>query len=182
MADRTSAKAPGAIGTEGVSPQRLKLQTNYGQALMWSKGYAAEETRVALERTQGLLSAGSGNAAERWVSIYGQWVGKAVRGETEAARSLAEAMRREAEEAGLAMEARAASRILGLSCTFMGDFREARDLLARIIRVHNSAHDQESRFRFTMDTRIGAMTYLALPTWHLGDAAEATKLVREAYL
>ena len=180
MADRTSAKAPGAIGTEGVSPQRLKLQTNYGQALMWSKGYAAEETRVALERTQGLLSAGSGNAAERWVSIYGQWVGKAVRGETEAARSLAEAMRREAEEAGLAMEARAASRILGLSCTFMGDFREARDLLARIIRVHDSAHDQKSRFRFTMDTRIGAMTYLALPTWHLGDAAEATKLVREA--
>ena len=30
--------------------QRLKLQTNYGQAVMWSKGYAAEETKTALAR------------------------------------------------------------------------------------------------------------------------------------
>ena len=30
--------------------QRLKLQTTYGQAVMWSKGYAAEETKAVFAR------------------------------------------------------------------------------------------------------------------------------------
>ncbi len=34
--------------------RRLKLQTSYGQALMWSKGYAAEETKAAISRAQEL--------------------------------------------------------------------------------------------------------------------------------
>jgi hypothetical protein len=34
--------------------QRLKLQTSYGQAVMWSKGYAAQETKVAFTRAREL--------------------------------------------------------------------------------------------------------------------------------
>ena len=41
--------------------QRLKLQTNYGQAVMWSKGFAAEETKAAFARV-GELATEIGNA------------------------------------------------------------------------------------------------------------------------
>src|SRR5262249_19350174 len=33
---------------------RLKLQTSYGQAMMWSKGYAAQEAKIAFTRAQEL--------------------------------------------------------------------------------------------------------------------------------
>ena len=39
---RTSKGASGS--------QRLKLQKDYGQAVMWAKGYAAEETKAAFAR------------------------------------------------------------------------------------------------------------------------------------
>ena len=181
MADKATDAVPGfAGGAKPITRERLKLQTDYGQAVMWSKGYAAEETKAALERAHSLLSVGTGNPAERCISIYSQWVGKLTAGEMELARLLAESMRREADDAALKMEARAARRILGFSCTLMGDFREARDLLTNVLRAYDPACDRESRFRFTMDTRIGAMIYLAISTWHFGDAAEAQKLVSEA--
>ena len=45
-------KAAGSASERGAkdapaSGQRLKLQTDYGQAVMWSKGFAAEETKAA---------------------------------------------------------------------------------------------------------------------------------------
>jgi tetratricopeptide (TPR) repeat protein len=178
MADTATGGASG--GTKPVTRERLQLQTDYSQAVMWSKGYASNETKAALERAHSLSSAGSGNPAERCISLYSQWVGKVTVGEMESARLLAESMRREADDAGLTMEARAARRILGFSCTLMGDFREAHDLLTNVLRAYDPACDGESRFRFTMDTRIGAMIYLAVSTWHFGDAAKAQELVREA--
>ena len=41
--------------------QRLKLQTDYGQAVMWGKGFAAEETKAAFARA-GELATEIGNA------------------------------------------------------------------------------------------------------------------------
>jgi hypothetical protein len=47
--------------------RRLKLQTSYGQAIMWSKGYGAEETKEAFARAR-QLTAGTKNPAERFVA------------------------------------------------------------------------------------------------------------------
>ena len=51
MADRTAA---GTRAAEAAAPssQKLKLQTDYGQALMWSKGFSSEETRAAFASSQ----------------------------------------------------------------------------------------------------------------------------------
>ena len=62
----------------------------------------------------------------------------------------------------------------------MGDFRKAHDLLSNVLRAYDPNGDRESQFRFTMDTRIGAMIYLAPSTWHFGDAEQAQRLAREA--
>ena len=41
---------------EGQRQRRLHLQTAYGQATMWSKGYAAEETKAAFARAAELAA------------------------------------------------------------------------------------------------------------------------------
>jgi hypothetical protein len=53
--------------------RRLKLQTSYGQAVMWSKGYAAEETKAAFARARE-LTAGTENPAERFVAYFGKLI------------------------------------------------------------------------------------------------------------
>jgi predicted ATPase len=71
MAD--SADENASRGTTTSASQRFKLQTNYGLALAWSRGFAAAETTAALTRAHE-LSAGADNSDERFTALYGQWV------------------------------------------------------------------------------------------------------------
>jgi hypothetical protein len=52
--------------------QRLYLQTSYGQAMMWAKGFSAEETSAAFSRaTQ--LTAKTDGFADRFAAGHFQW-------------------------------------------------------------------------------------------------------------
>ena len=62
--------------------RRLKLQTSYGQAMAWSKGYAAEETKAVLVQTE-RLAALSDNAAERIKAHHLRWTALFMGGELE---------------------------------------------------------------------------------------------------
>ena len=66
----------GAVARIGTIPEpiRLKLQTSYAQALVWSKGFAAEETRAAFERS-GDLATRAELPAERFPALFGQYLG-----------------------------------------------------------------------------------------------------------
>ena len=61
-----------AVGDEATSHQRMKLHSDYSQAMMWSKGFAAEETKAALARAAD-LAAKSDDFSERFAAAYGQW-------------------------------------------------------------------------------------------------------------
>ncbi len=52
MADKAGEGAPRAASASAAG-QRLKIQTNYGQALLWSKGFAAEENKGSLHPRAG---------------------------------------------------------------------------------------------------------------------------------
>ena len=104
--------------------RRLRLQTSYGQAMIWSKGFGSEETKTAFLRAQE-LAAGIDNAAERFTILYGLWVGYTSRGEFAVGRETAEAFRREAEAAARRVETVVAGRILGLTCLWQGDFTQS---------------------------------------------------------
>jgi predicted ATPase len=45
-----TAARPREGASAALASERLKLQTSYGQAVMWSKGYAAQETKAAFAR------------------------------------------------------------------------------------------------------------------------------------
>ena len=122
MADKAAGAISAARGeTRPLRSRRMKLQTDYGQAVMWSKGFAAEETKAAFARAAE-LAAKSDDFSERFAAAHGQWTMALVRGELRSARELASAFLREAEDAGRVTEAGVARRGLALICYLHGDF------------------------------------------------------------
>ncbi|HZZ24332.1 MAG TPA: AAA family ATPase, partial [Roseiarcus sp.] len=72
---------------EGQRQRRLHLQTAYAQAIMWAKGFDAEETRAAFARASELAAKGD-DFAERFAACHGQWTAALVRGEQRRVREL----------------------------------------------------------------------------------------------
>ena len=159
--------------------RRLHLQTTYGQAVMLSKGFAAEETKDAFARARE-LAGGTENPAERFPAYFAHWVRSLARGEHRRAQEAAETFLREAEEGGYATEAGFARRCLGASCCYQGKLLEAQTHLERALADYQPDRDAHSRFRFGHDTRILATANLVTTTWHLGQVERARQLAEQA--
>src|SRR6516162_8148524 len=71
-------------------------------------------------------------------------------------------------------------RLLGATCLLQGDLAEARIHLERTVADHAPDRDGEARFRFGIDTRAGALAYLALTSWHLGEVERARLSIEQA--
>ena len=67
--------------------------------MLWSQGFGAEETKAAFIRAKE-LAAGISDAAERFPTYYGLWVGSLLRGELGSARQTAEIFLHEAKTGG----------------------------------------------------------------------------------
>jgi tetratricopeptide (TPR) repeat protein len=176
-------KAAGAASREGtavaaVASQRVKLQTDYGQAVMYSKGFAAEETKAAFARAAEL--AAQSDFTERFAAAHGQWTVALVRGELRSAREMALPFLREAENEGRLVEAGVALRGLGLINFLLGDFPEARAYCERALAACEPERDREARERFSEDTGCVAMSILAQTMWQLGEVDRAHELIELA--
>ncbi len=165
--------------TAASRQRRLRLQTSYGHAVAWSRGFGVEETKTAFTRAQELAT-GIDSADERFATYYGVWVGSLLRGELRSARETAETFRREAESGARTNEVAVACRYLGLTCLCQGDFVEAQTNLVEALRVYDPERDREAKFRFGIDTGAGARAYLANVSWLLGDLGKARELIEEA--
>jgi hypothetical protein len=84
---------------EAQRQQRLHLQTAYGQAMMYSRGYGSDESKTAFARAR-TLAAGVDDASERFDAYYGLFAGSAIRAELGLARKTAESFLREADNEG----------------------------------------------------------------------------------
>ena len=163
----------------GSASQRLKLQTSHGQAVMWAKGHAAEETKAAFTRV-GELAAELGDAEVLGGTNFGRWVHSFFRGELGAAREMAESFLREAERAKQATEAGVAHRFLGLVLLYQGEFAGARANLDQALRIYDPERDREAKFRLGPNSKVAATSYLALVAWCFGDVTRARELIDEA--
>ena len=180
MADKAAGAAlKPAAGDAAVSSQRLKLQTDYGQAVMWSKGFAAEETKAAFSRAKELTAKGD-DFAERFAAAHGQWTISLMRGELRSARELAARFLQAAESAGRAVEAGVARRGLALICYSAGDFIEARSHCERTLDFCDPRSEEEARERFGEYTGTVTMACLALASWQLGEVERARELIEAA--
>ena len=67
------AEASEVKNTAAARQRRLKLQTSYGQALLWSRGFAAEEAKAAFTRARELAAGFDDPPGERFATYYGLW-------------------------------------------------------------------------------------------------------------
>jgi predicted ATPase len=174
MADKTREGAAAAS-----TGQRLKLQTDLGKALMWVRGYGAEESKAAFIRARDLAAA-IDNATERFTIYYGLYAGNIARGELEFARDIAETFLRDAEREARTTECGYGHALLGHTCLRQGDFIEAQSNLVQALSIYDPERDREARFRFGQDPGAAARVYLAITNWTLGEVEPARALVEEA--
>jgi class 3 adenylate cyclase/predicted ATPase/DNA-binding transcriptional ArsR family regulator len=178
MADKAGpGSAPRAAGA--TASQRLKLQASLSQAMMYSRGVSSEESKIAFAHARA-LAAGVENASERFDAYYGLFAGSLFRGELSLARETAVSFLHEAEDEGWMTEAAVARRNLGMARLFEGDFTDAEENLAEVLRTYDPERDRDARFRFGVDTGAGAAAYLALASWALGGVERARALSEEA--
>jgi class 3 adenylate cyclase len=173
---RSSKEATGDAAAQALI---LKLHTDYSHAVMWSKGFAADETSAAYARV-GELAAQSGEGLEQNVVLQAQWIASFIRGDLNVARQQVGLFLREAEASGRAMDIVAARRSVGLTCLFQGELALARSHLERALADHAPERDIDARRLFGADIGVTAKAFLAPLAWLMGEADYARQLMNEA--
>ena len=156
--------------------RRLHLQPAYGQAMMWAKGFAAEETQAAFSRATG-LAVKTDDFSERFAAAHFQWTLHFLRGELRSARALDASFLKEAEDTGRVVEAGVARRGLALACYQAGDFHEARIHCERALEACGPITSSETQERFHDATGPIVVSVLAVTMWQLGDVERARELI-----
>ena len=150
MADR--AGGPETVQSAALPSNRLRLQTTYGQALLWAHGHAAAETNTAFTRARALARQVE-NATERFSAYYGLWVGAYTRGEIGAAQEMATLFLHEIEAQPHLPEACVGHRIFGTTRWYVGDFTGAHRHLATALGLYDRAEHGDFANRFGQDVR-----------------------------
>ena len=171
MADRTAGEK-----TAGVLSQRPQLHVAYANALIATRGYGAPETTEAFTKARE-SAAGDKDAPERLAADFGLWAGGYLRGDLPSMRVHAAAFLEDIEAMPDSPEAGVAHRAAGITHWFAGEHREARQHLEAALALFQPGRDDDLAFRFGHDAGVGAMLYLAIALWPLGDAGRAVSLV-----
>jgi predicted ATPase len=95
------------------------------------------------------------------------------------ARQTAERFLHEAKIEGRMVEAAVASRSLGITCFWQGDFTEAKAHLEEALRLCDAQRDPQVNVSFGLDTVALAKAFLAQTTWALGEVTRARVLIEE---
>ena len=175
MADNGAGGTQGEAGAIVAAGLRLKLQTSYGQAMAYSRGYAAEETKAAFERAE-QLAGGIDNSAQRFKTYLGRWTALVVGGEFAKARDTVEIYRREATEQGRLPDIARASHCLGATCMWQGELSGARAHLEEALSIYVSEADKDGKRGHGLDFKAAGTAKLANVCWQLGELERAREL------
>jgi class 3 adenylate cyclase/predicted ATPase len=177
MADRAGATQPRATtGLDAPHQGLSQLHVAYGNALFGARGYGAQETAEAFARARESATGDKG-APERLAADFGLWVGCYIRGDLPSARAHAAAFLVDIAARPDSPEAGVAHRVAGCTCWSAGEYRQARDHFERALALFQPGRDDDLAFRFSHDAGIGAMVWLAIASWPLGDVERAISLV-----
>ncbi|WGD52876.1 BTAD domain-containing putative transcriptional regulator [Bradyrhizobium sp. CB1650] len=160
--------------------QELPLQVALGLTLSASKGYAAPGTGRAYARARELCTQ-LGDAATLTSVLHGQGSFHTTRGEYIAARECAENLLRLSGKQDDSRAMLAGHLIMGLSLHFLGEFASSRHRQERVLAIYDSETYRPPP-GVTTDSKVSALSFLALNLFMLGHQDQALSRAEQAVL
>jgi class 3 adenylate cyclase/predicted ATPase len=178
--------------TSALRREEIKLQAALISPLMHLKGYAAEQTKAAVERARLLIEQAEalGEPPEDplllFSVLFGVWVASYVAFNGEVMRSLAAQFLALAGKQGTTVPLMVGNRMMGTSLLLTGDIAEGRVHLDRAIALYDPVQHRPLATRLGQDVRVSILSYRSFALWSLGyptaalaDADHALKDARE---
>jgi predicted ATPase len=186
---RALTEISGLHSTATLRREELKFQVALINAVMHVKGYAAPETRAAVERARVLIerSEALGEPLEDpllvYSALYAIMTVSIVAFDGDVACQQAAHFLTLAEKEGTTAPLLMAHRYMGLSLVYTGDSVGALQHLEKAIALYNPSQHRSLAMRFGQDAGVHALTYRAWALWLTGrpkSALAACKAALEA--
>jgi class 3 adenylate cyclase/predicted ATPase len=178
--------------TPALRREEIKLQVALITPLLHVRGYAAPETRAAVERARLLIEQAEalGEPPEDplllFSVLYGFWVANLVAFNGDVMRELAVQFLALADKQRATGPLMMGHRLMGLSLLHTGDIVDGRVHLDRAITLYDPAEHRPLATRFGQDVGAATLSWKSLAFWLLGypqmalaDAEHALKVARE---
>jgi class 3 adenylate cyclase/predicted ATPase len=179
-------------GTPTLRRQQIELQIALFDSLKWVKGFAAPETKAAVERAHLLIEQAEtlGEPPEDPLPVlavlWGYWFIAYCAFNGDDMRKLAAQFFILAEKHGATAPLIFGHRMMGITRVFTGEFASALAHFDQALRSYDPARHRPLAARFGHDSRVGPMAFRAFAHWLLGyperalaDADQALKVARE---
>jgi class 3 adenylate cyclase/predicted ATPase len=178
--------------TAALRREQINLQVSLANALMHTKGYAAPETKRALDlaRSQTEKAESLGETPEDplllFSVLHGFWVANHVAFNGDLVRELADQFMAFAVKLGDTFPLVLAHRVAGTSSLFLGDIVDGRAHLDRAMSLYQPAAHRPLGTRFGQEVGVAILSNRPLALWLLGhpkaaleDADNALRYARD---
>jgi class 3 adenylate cyclase/predicted ATPase len=165
--------------TPALRSEQIRLQVAIIAPLIHVKGFAAPETKAAVDRSRLLIEQAKalGEPPEDplllFSVLFGLWTANLAAFNGDALREIAAQSLTLAEQQGTAIPLMMGHRLTGASLLFTGNISVARVHLDRAIDFYNPVEHRQLTMRFGADVRSSALYHRSWALWMLGypDAA-----------
>ncbi len=179
-------------GTPALRREQIKLQVALITPLIHVKGYAAVETKAAVEQARWLMEQAEAlreppeDPLLLFSVLYAFWAASCVAFNGDVIRDLAAQFLTLAEKQRAAGPIMVGHRLMGISLLFTGEIAAGRAHLDQSIALYDPAEHRPMATRFGVDSKVSILSYRSFALWSLGypeaaltDADDAIRNARE---
>ena len=190
--DCALAQISASPGSAELRRDEIRLQVALITPLLHVKGYAAPETKAAMERAKLLIEQARalGEPLEDPLFLlsvlYAFWVANYVSFNGNAMCDLAGQFLKLAEEQRTSGPLIVGHRVMGISLLATGDIAASRIQFTRALELYDPKEHRSLAVRFSQDNRVAVLAYRSWALWYLGypdaalaDAKHALEYARE---
>jgi class 3 adenylate cyclase/predicted ATPase len=173
-------------GSPALRREQIKLQIALANALMHTRGYAAPDTKVSLDKARLLVEQAEalGEPPDDPLLLYsvlhGFWVATHVAFNGDAVRDLADRFMALAQMQGARFPLVLAHRLAGTSSLYLGDIVGGREHLDQALALYDPAAHRPLAARFGHDVGVAILSNRPLALWLLGYPGQAREDCDEA--
>jgi class 3 adenylate cyclase/predicted ATPase len=160
--------------TPALRRRQIELQVALITPLVHVKGFAAPETKAAIERARLLIEQAEvlgeppADPLLLFSALYGLWLANFMAFNGDVVRELAGEFLALAEKQGGTVPLMIGHRVMGLSLLCAGDMAESRAHYDRAIALYDPAAHRPLAARFLADPGVAILSYRSLALWTLG--------------